>query len=151
MSASAMQGGHNKRSELFNKKAASPTHMDGSIVFDRWRQCAPPPNTRFLGPTQVPTPNGMHIDRLSHLLDSLRHTVPVLYNRPPLPTLKIAPSHRRSGPPNTMVHWTHRSPHAKQYLHRFRRFCRSHDRDRPAARPCTLLRLRLLRCGLIKW
>jgi len=28
-------------------------HMDGSIVFTMWRQCAPPSNTCFLGPTQV--------------------------------------------------------------------------------------------------
>jgi len=37
-------------------KAASPPHMDGSIVFARWRQYAPPSNTCFLGPTAHPSP-----------------------------------------------------------------------------------------------
>jgi len=36
---------------ISDKKVASPPpHMDGSIVFDRSRQCAPPSNTCFLGP-----------------------------------------------------------------------------------------------------
>ena len=33
MACPITQGGH--------KKAASPPHMDGSVVFARWRQCAP--------------------------------------------------------------------------------------------------------------
>jgi len=32
-----------------------------SIVFNRWRQCAPPSNTCFLGPTRVHNPNGISI------------------------------------------------------------------------------------------
>ena len=35
--------------------------MDGSMVFGRWRQCAPHPNTCFLGPTQVLNPNSISI------------------------------------------------------------------------------------------
>ena len=31
--------------------------MDGSVVFTRWRHCAPPPSTCFLGPTGVQIPN----------------------------------------------------------------------------------------------
>ena len=36
-------------------------HMDGSIVFSKWRQCAPLSNARFLGPTQVHIPNSISI------------------------------------------------------------------------------------------
>ena len=36
-------------------------HIDSSIVFSRWHQCAPPSNTRFLGPTQVHIPNSISI------------------------------------------------------------------------------------------
>jgi len=35
--------------------------MGGSIVFARLRQCAPPPNTCFRGPTWVQIPNGISI------------------------------------------------------------------------------------------
>jgi len=35
--------------------------MDGSVVFARWRQCAPRPNTCFCGPTRVQIPNGISI------------------------------------------------------------------------------------------
>ena len=35
--------------------------MGGSIVFTKWRQCAPPSNTCFLEPTQVHIPNGISV------------------------------------------------------------------------------------------
>jgi len=35
--------------------------MDGSVVFARLRQCAPPSNTCFLGLIRVHTPNGISI------------------------------------------------------------------------------------------
>jgi len=35
--------------------------MDGSIVFVRCRQCAPPSNTCFIGPIWVHNPNGISI------------------------------------------------------------------------------------------
>jgi len=35
--------------------------MDSSIIFARWRQCAPPRNTCFLAPTRVHIPNGISI------------------------------------------------------------------------------------------
>jgi len=39
-----------------------PPHTEGSIIFARYRQCAPPPNTCFLGPTRVVhIPNGISI------------------------------------------------------------------------------------------
>jgi len=50
----------NKWSKYFDKKAASTQHMHGSIVFDRWRQCAPHA-THFLGPIQVHNPNSISI------------------------------------------------------------------------------------------
>ena len=43
------------------QEAASPPHMHGSIVFVRWRQCAPSSNTCFLGPTPVHIANGISI------------------------------------------------------------------------------------------
>jgi len=45
----------------FDKKAASPPHMDSSIVFTRWQQSALPSNTCFLGPTQVYIPHNISI------------------------------------------------------------------------------------------
>jgi len=43
------------------QQAASSPHMDGSMVFTRLRQCAPPSNTCFLGPARVQIPNGISI------------------------------------------------------------------------------------------
>jgi len=48
------------QSNLIKKTVSSP-HTDGSIVFARWRQCAPPSNTCFLRTTRVYTPNGISI------------------------------------------------------------------------------------------
>jgi len=41
---------------------AGPTNMDGSIVFARWRQCAPPCNASMGPPERVHNPNGISID-----------------------------------------------------------------------------------------
>jgi len=41
----------NKRSESFDENAASPPHMDGSIVFARWGQCAPHASVETSEPT----------------------------------------------------------------------------------------------------
>ena len=35
--------------------------MDGSSVFAKWRQCAPPPNTCYLGPTRILNPDAISI------------------------------------------------------------------------------------------
>jgi len=35
--------------------------MDAAMVFNMWRQHAPPPNTCFLGPSRVHNPNGIPI------------------------------------------------------------------------------------------
>jgi len=40
-------------------KSTSPLHMDGSVVFARWQQCAPPCNTCLLWPTWAHNPNGI--------------------------------------------------------------------------------------------
>jgi len=42
-----------------NKNAASPPHMDGSVVFTKLRQCAP--HTCFLGPTSLSISNDISI------------------------------------------------------------------------------------------
>jgi len=47
----------------------------------------------------------------------------------PFPPLKIAPSHRGSGPPLIVVPWAHPSPQPKWHLDRFSRFCRAHHCD----------------------
>jgi len=38
-----------------------PQHMDGSIVFAMWRQCAPPSDTWFPGSIRVDNPNDISI------------------------------------------------------------------------------------------
>ena len=54
----------NKWSKQLDKKAASPLHMDGSVVFARWRQCAPASNTF---PWTFPSPYPKrHVDQFSH-------------------------------------------------------------------------------------
>ena len=50
-----------KWSKKFDKKAASPPHMDGSTVFARWRQCAPPSNIWLPGPSGRSIPDGISI------------------------------------------------------------------------------------------
>jgi len=47
--------------EVTRHKAASRTRMGGSVVFATWRQCAPPYNTCFLGPTRVYISNSILI------------------------------------------------------------------------------------------
>jgi len=50
-------------------KAASPQHTDGSIVFARRRQCAPPSNRLYMvhGPTTYTQHLKLHLDRFSRL------------------------------------------------------------------------------------
>jgi len=57
--------------------------MDGSIVFARWRRCAPSSNTCFLGPTRVHIRNSILIG--SDVFAQLAAEGPVLYNGQPLP------------------------------------------------------------------
>jgi len=72
--------------------AALPPHMSDSTVFARLRQCAPPSNACFNGPTRVHTPDGILID--SAVFAQLTADA-ILYNGPILP-----PSNGRSAPPS---------------------------------------------------
>ena len=47
--------------KVISQQAASSPHTDGSMVFTRWRQCAPPRNTSFLWPTWLQIPNSISI------------------------------------------------------------------------------------------
>jgi len=52
---------NNMSSKYFDRKATSPPHVDGSVVFARLHQPAPR-LTCFFGPTCVHTPNGISIN-----------------------------------------------------------------------------------------
>jgi len=90
-------------------KAAWPPQTDGSIVFARWRHCALPwahigatwgirLNLCFLRPTQVHNPNSKLVG--SAVFAQMTAECPyTLQCDTPLP-LKIAHSHRGSGPPS---------------------------------------------------
>jgi len=96
----------NKWSTQFGKKMAPPPHMDGSMVFARWCQCAPPSNTCFLGPTQVHIPNGISINSAT-FAQLMAETTYTFQWAVPFP-LKISISHRRIWTPSlgqpTQVH-----------------------------------------------
>ena len=78
------------------QKAAS--HMDGSVIFARWRQCAPPSNTCFFGATRVHIPNCIWIDSYffctAHGREPLYFTIVRPFPR------KIALLHAISGSPS---------------------------------------------------
>jgi len=67
----------------YRPKAASPPHTDGSIVFARWRQCAPMKRMLpWAHPTLQPKP---HVDRFVRFLHSsrpCRRTWCAFYGRP---------------------------------------------------------------------
>jgi len=63
-------------------KAILPPQTDGSVVFARWCQCAPPSNTWFFGPPESTS-------KMAHLsvhpsLQSWQHSFPILYSGPHL-------------------------------------------------------------------
>jgi len=123
----------NKWSTQFGKKMAPPPHMDGSMVFARWCQCAPPSNTCFLGPTQVHIPNGISISSAT-FAQLMAETTYTLQWAVPFP-LKISTSHREDL--DSFLGPTDPSPQFKWHLDQFSHFCRArdHDRDRPTHRP----------------
>ena len=47
--------------KVIRQKAALPPHMDGSVVFVSWRQCAPNLTYVSLPPSRDHTPNGISI------------------------------------------------------------------------------------------
>ena len=58
--------------------------MDGSIMFSRWRQCAPPFDTCFPGPTRIHVPNGIFIGSttFAQLTVECPYRLGLLYNGP---------------------------------------------------------------------
>jgi len=108
--------------------------MDGSVVFARWRQCAPHLKTCFLGPTRVQTTNGISI--IQTFLHSSRQNVPILYNRQPFPPQNCPFLWGIWTPIQYMLPWVHSSPQHKRHLDWFSRFCGAHychvrQTDRP--------------------
>jgi len=79
------------------KKATSPPHMDSSVAFTRWRQCAPPLNTCFCGPTRVHSPNGIWSG--SAVFAHLTAEGPILCNGRPF-SPQNCPFTWGSGPPS---------------------------------------------------
>jgi len=118
-------------SKYFDKKAASPPHMDDSDVFSRWRQCAPtapPSNMCFLGLIQVHIPNSISIR--SAVFAQLP-AVSLYFTMGHLSPLKITLLHERSGPPSntSFIPQAHPSPQPKWHLDRFSIFCRVRNFD----------------------
>jgi len=74
-------GNRPRRDRWWQTHSVAPNNR--SAVFSRWRQCARPPNTRFLLPTQLTIPNGILIvsavfcmaDAILSLYVSLRHPI----------------------------------------------------------------------------
>jgi len=114
-----------------SKKAALPPHMDGSIIFARWRQCAPHLKHASLDPPQF-TPQTTS-GSVQLFLHSARQRVPILYNGPLLPP-QNCPFPWGSRPPSNTWFLAHLSPHPKQHLDQFSYFCRAHCSDRQTVR-----------------
>ena len=133
-----------------------PPHKNGSIVFARLCQCAPPYNTCVNAPIRVPTPNGISIG--SAVLHISRQRVPILYSGLSLspqncpfalgiPDLDTHRIHGSFGPPEST---------SQPALQSVQPFLQAHDRDRQADQQTTLLpsvtigRIYvILRCGVI--
>jgi len=98
-------------------------NTDGSIVFARLRQCEPPCNTCFLGPTRLHIANGILID--SAVFAQLTAECPCTY----------CPFRWGIGAPSKT--WflgltpSHPIPQPKRHIDRLSRFCRAHYCDRP--------------------
>jgi len=111
--------------------------MDGSLVFARWRQCAPHLIHASLSPPESKSQTASR--SVQPFLRSSRQSVPIslLYNGPPFPLLKIAPFHGGSELPSST--WSLGSPVSSiQTASRsVQPFCRSlSGLDRPTDRPC---------------
>jgi len=77
--------------------------MDGTVVFNRWRQSEPPPIYMFLGPTRltrVPIPNGILIG--SVVFAQLTADWPYTLQWAAPCTLNITPSYGGFGPPSNL-------------------------------------------------
>jgi len=109
------------------------THMDGSVIFARWRQCTAQSNIPFLGPTPLSIPNG--ISTGSAGFAQLTKESPYTLQWAALPPSKLPVRMGASGPHvKYMVPLVHLSSQPKWHLDRFCCFCRAHNRDRPTDR-----------------
>jgi len=108
------------------QQAASPPHVDGSMVFARCRQWTLHLIHASYGPSRVLISNGVSIGSavFAQLTANSRYA---LQRAVPSPSpFKIAHSHGGSG--SHIIHgfWAHPSPQPKWHLDRFNRLCRAH-------------------------
>jgi len=113
--------------KLIWQQAALPTHMDGSILFARWRRQCDLVHA-FLGSPECKSQTTSR--SVQPFLHSSRQTVAILYiQRATCFPLKL-PAHawRMWTPSNIlyMVPWAHASPEPKWHFDRFGSFCRAH-------------------------
>jgi len=113
------------------QKAASPHHMDGSIVFARLCQHAPPSNTWFLAPIQDCILNSISIGSAifaQFMADSLCMGLPFLPQNCPFAREDLDPHliNRSFSPPECTSQMTSVGSAIS---------CRAHNRDRQTDRP----------------
>ena len=91
-------------------KAASLPHVDGSIVFARWCQCAPHLTRASLGPPKsIPRTASWSVLSFLH---SSRQTISIVHNGPPLSPSELPLDIGGSGdwtPVSYMLPWAHRT------------------------------------------
>jgi len=90
---------------IWHKSTSIPLHsvyqnMDGSIVFARWRQCAPYVTHAYLGPPESKSQTAPR--SVQPLLHSSQQTVPILHNGPLPPKNCLFPW--GCGPCSCIVH-----------------------------------------------
>jgi len=100
-------------------KAASPLHMDCSVVFARWRECAPPPTNASSGPPESTSQMASRV--VQPYVHSSQLRVPILYSGHPFSTSKLP---LRVGDLYRFP-TAHLRPQPKRHLNRFC-FCRAH-------------------------
>jgi len=105
--------------------------MDDSTVFARWRLCAPPRNSCFLGPTHSPHPK-QHLDRFSCFCTAHHRVSLYTLQWAAPPPFKIAYSHGGSRPHLIRCFLGPTDPRTQTAS---RSFCRAHYCDRPTDRP----------------
>jgi len=105
------------------REATLQPHMDGSVVFARWRQCA----LHLIHCTRVHIPNSISVS--SAVFAQLTAESPCTWQwTVPFPP-QITTLHGGSGRIGYMVPCAHSSPQPKRHLDWFSRFCRAHDSD----------------------
>jgi len=124
----------NKWSQLFDKKAASPPHMDHSIIFARLCQCAPQLTHASLGqPESIPETAS---NRFSCFCTAHGKTSLYFTTGRPFPPQKCHCTWW-IGIPHLMFPWDHPSPQPKRHVDRFSGLCRAHNCDRPCYSICS--------------